>query len=195
MKKALARDPLDGVRVDHVDAGEGQPLALATVEAHHPAVRDRDRVEAGMIVQGHGHVEPGTQVLVVHPFQIDIMVQVAVHHQHRVVVHAVDGQPQAAAGAEDLRLALDQHLRPAAKRGLDLVGQVVTVDQDRHSPGRVQLVEQPVEQRPVGHREERLGTEIGIGAETGAVTGGEKDGLHGEIRGRLILTGGGNCSN
>ena len=195
MKEALARNPLDGVRVDHVNAGEGQPLAVALVKAQHPPVRDPHGVEPGAVVQGHGHIEPGAQVVVVDPFEVDIVKQIAVYDQHRVVIQAVDGQAQAAAGAEDLRLALHQYFRPVAERRLDLVGQVMTVDQHRLSKGGVQLVEQPVEQRPVGHREERLGADICIGPETGTVTGGEKDGLHGEIRGRLILTGAGNCSN
>jgi hypothetical protein len=47
----------------------------------------------------------------------------------------------------------------------------------------VQLLEQPVQERLIDHWKQRLRPERGIGAQTGTVPGGEKDGLHGSAYG------------
>ena len=129
----------------------------------------------------------------VHLLQIDPVIEVAVDHQNRIVVEAIQGFAQTAAGAEDLRFILDKHLGPGCQRRLDLPGQVMAVDQDRPAIAGLQLLEQSVQQRLVDHRKQRFGANGGIRPQTGAVSGGEENGLH-IVRVELSLTCTGNCS-
>ena len=114
----------------------------------------------------------------VHLLQVDPVIEVAVDHQNRIVVEAIQGFAQTAAGAEDLRLILDKHLGPSCHRSLDLPGQVMAVDQNRPAIAGLQLFDQPVQQRLVTYRKQRFGANGCIRPQAGAVSGGEDNGLH-----------------
>jgi hypothetical protein len=68
----------------------------------HPIPDHADLIETGIIVQGQGDIVFGQEMPVVDLFQVNAVIEVAVHHQHRIVVEPIEGLAQTAAGAENL---------------------------------------------------------------------------------------------
>jgi len=167
-----------------MDAGEGEPIPrLAVAEGPYPVALHADFIEPGIVVQGEGDVVFRKEMLVIHLFQINAMKEVAVHHQHWIVIHPIQGFAERPAGTEDLRFKLDEHLWPGSQRRLDLYGLMMAIDHNWPTVADVQLLEQPVQKQLIEHWKQRLRPESGIGTQTGTVPGGEKDGLHGSAYG------------
>ena len=172
-----------------MDAGEGKAVGKhAAGEVDHLPFRHPHRVEAGMMVHGQGHLPAAGKMLAVEPLHLDVVVDIAVDHQQRLVAQQRQGMAQAASGAEDGGFLLHGHPGQSIERLDDLLAQVVAVDDDMVEAKPGQAPDGGQQQRRVEHREKRLGTYQGVGQEARAEPGGENHRLHRTVL-RLLPAG------
>jgi hypothetical protein len=167
-------------RLEHLDAGEHvgpgpeQP-------AHRPAVVGRvdgaPALRVGVRTDDQGRGRARFSVRAQHRAQIEVEDDLAVQDHERLGAEERQRAPDAAAGAEDGRLARVGDRDPELGAGAELVGDelavVVQVDDQLADAVAGAQRDRVADERDVGDRHERLGPLVAERAQTRAEAGGE----------------------
>ena len=121
----------------------------------------------------------------IHRGQVQVGQNIAVDRQKRPAPQNFPQSPQAAAGAQNLRLRADAELEapgPAGQELLHLRRQMVGVHRHLQKPGRLHLRQQQPQQGPIQDGNQGLGHQIGQWPEPGPQPRRQDGCLHYRIR-------------
>jgi len=110
--------------------------------------------------------------------QIEIVDNIAIDRKKRRPAKMTVRQTQAAPGPQLQILELHPNISLAMEHGADLFPQMVSIDHDPLDPAPAELAQGMGKKGGVKHREQRLGTLQGIGAQAGSQPRGKNHGFH-----------------
>jgi hypothetical protein len=178
MEKRIFRDTGQNVRINNMNAGKGQFRAIHIwPETTHPIPGNDHGIKALTVVQGHGNLVAGLQMVAIQGSKVHVVHNITVHNEQRRIIKHVHGPAQTAARAKDFFLMLKKDMGITSQGRPDLVGQVMAVDHNSFTTGILRHIKENMEQGPVQNREQGLGTKQSVRPEPGAKPGGQDHGL------------------